>query len=302
MVEEEAMNYWRLVTAGLQHQWVRSFLTTVGIMIAVAAVFILFSTINGLKITVLSELSKMGSNKLIISPGSIGSMNFGGVYFTDSDVDVVERIPGVKMVLPLAATPATAECCGRKAGILLEGADPGKFSKMYEAMGAYLEDGRTLRAGDKYDALVGYSVAHDAFGKKIHAGTSIMINGERFKVVGVLKRTGGPMDTTVYIPMKTFEELTGERGKYIRIIALTANGANMDQIADRIKRALKLHRGKEDFHILTPERMQSMANQILSIIEALLVSIAAIALIVGAVGIMNTMYMSVTERTREIGV
>ncbi len=273
-----------------------------GIVVAVAAVLILFSSISGLKATVLSQLEKMGADKIIVAPGSMGMMNLSGIYFSDADVRAVRSVPGVKLVLPLAAAQASVEYAGKKENLLIGGADPGTFSKMYEALGAYVESGRPLREGDKYAAFVGYLVAHDAFGRKIRAGTSIVINGQRFRVVGVLKRTGGPMDGTIYIPISAFEEITGVRDRYVRIIALTSGGVNVDKIAERVKRVLKARRGQEDFHILTPERMANVANQILSVVEGLLVSIAAIALVVGAVGIMNTMYMSVTERTREIGV
>ncbi len=152
--------------------------------------------------------------------------------------------------------------------------------------------------------MLGNTVAHKIFGKDIVPGKSIEINGIRFRVIAVFRKFGDEADdTSVNIPLSAFKAITGEsKPKYITIMAKVADRSQMKRIADRIKRVLKARRGREDFQVLTPEDLAKTINSILGIITAIVTGIAAIALVVGAVGIMNTMYMSVTERTREIGV
>ncbi|MDN5358864.1 MAG: putative transport system permease protein [Candidatus Diapherotrites archaeon] len=300
------MDYGFLAWRGLRHQPLRSFLTIIAIVVAIAAIFTLVSLILGLQETVRGELSKLGTNRITVIPGTMVGMNLGGDVLTEEDRKAIENTPGVKNVLALQTDHATISAWGEEKGITIFGVDPDAFNKTFQSLlGGYLESGRILDRTDRgrYVALIGYSVAHDLFGKDILPGSTVYINGKPFRVVGVMKKTNSPLDAGAYIPESVFQEITGREREYVRISAELAEGANVDDVVERIKRRLKaLHGGLENFRVITPEQAMERANQILGMVGALLVTIAAISLVIGAVVIMNTMYMSVTERTREIGV
>lgn len=294
-----------LAWKGLRHQPLRSLLTIVAVIIGIAAVFTLISAIQGLDQSVRAEFLKLGTNKINIIPGTIIGTNYGGDYLTEEDVRAVENTPGIRYVLTLQTAQATVEIGQEKATITIFGINPENFSRAFEnILGGYIKEGRVLDRQDKgkYVALIGYAVAEDAFDKKILPGSTIYINGKPFRVIGVMKKTGGPIDAGAYIPKAVFEEITGQSGKYVRIMAETAEGTDPKEVAEKIKHKLKLLHGVENFRVTTSEQTMQRISQVLQMLGAFLVSIGAISLVIGAVGIMNTMYMSVTERIPEIGI
>src|SRR4030042_2705684 len=169
-----------------------------------------------------------------------------------------------------------------------------------------IAEGRYPEAGKK-EIFVGSAVPKDIFpGLKI--GTQATIKGKKFEIVGILKSTGDKQDDSmVALDMEIFKSITGVK-EASAAIAKVAEGFSPDQVAKSIKESLtetrKRQRGEEEakFAVLTNEAMSGIVGSIMGIIQVAVMAFASIAVIVGGIGIMNTMYTSVRERTREIGI
>jgi len=164
-----------------------------------------------------------------------------------------------------------------------------------------------LKRGDGFKVVIGNNLAEDnIFQRDIKVGDKLVINGENFQVVGILGKSGfPPVDNALLIPQDRLKKLLGFEDKLSAIVA-KAKTENINQVADSVARNLRSLRnvdeGKEDFEVETPEHILQGFNTIFTIVQAVLIGIAAISLFVGGIGIMNTMYTSVLERTSEIGV
>jgi len=187
------------------------------------------------------------------------------------------------------------------------GANPSDL-KLLEEINTYVViDGRNLKEGDKYKVVVGNNhVYGDIWSKPMQVGNTINIEGQDFKIIGVLEKIGNPYDDgSLYVTKDVLREILNVGNEESQIMVKTKTGFNPEDVASTIKRKLRQFRGeKEDqetFDVQTSQQLLNTFQSIFAVVQAVLVGIAAISLFVGGIGIMNTMYTAVIERTKEIG-
>ncbi|VVB81480.1 FtsX-like permease family protein [uncultured archaeon] len=166
--------------------------------------------------------------------------------------------------------------------------------------------GRMLKSSDSKKVMVGYDLwAKNVFSKPVAVDGKLLINGVAFQVVGLLDKAG-MNNEAVIMNENDARDLLSEPDKYSMIVAQVSAGSVPSEVGARVARALRRDRGQkegfEDFTVQTSEELIKSVNTILGVVQAIFVGIAAISLLVGGIGIMNTMYTSVLERTHDIGI
>jgi putative ABC transport system permease protein len=305
-------DYFKLAYKSAKQRKVRSWLTMLGIFIGIAAVVALVSLSQGLQTAIGEQFVSLGSDKIIIQGISSGFGPPGTgveVPLTKSDEEIIEKVKGVDNVVGRLVRSVKVESRGQIeysfAASMPE--DNEDIALAIEANNYKIGQGRLLKKGDKYKVLVGHNFAEDFFDKSLLLRDKVLIEDVDFKVVGILKKSGNPQqDETLVIPEAAFREILGIGETYDIIPAKVSAGEDLGVVTERVKKELRKHRdveeGKEDFSIETPESLLATLTTILLIVQGVLVGIAAISLVVGGIGIMNTMYTAVLERTKEIGV
>ena len=295
------------------HRKIRSLLTMVGIFIGIAAVVSLISLGQGLQSAITTQFSTLGTDKIIIqalSPffGPPGQLAVEDI--TERDLEEIKRTSGVEVAAGRVLGSVKVEF-DDKVNILFGASIPLKDEDekrlIEETLTLKASDGRLLKKGDNFKVVIGNNLAEDnIFQRDIKVGDKLIINDENFEVVGILSKSGfPPVDNALLIPQDRLKKLLGFDDELSAIVA-KAKTENINQVADNIARNLRdlrnVDEGKEDFEVETPEHILQGFNTIFSIVQAVLIGIAGISLFVGGIGIMNTMYTSVLERTNEIGV
>ncbi len=293
---------------------VRSMLTVIGIAIGITAVVSLISLGQGLKAAIYNQFEKMGANTITISSsnGELATPMMSVVSknpLTKDDEKVVRSVPGVEAVGAMCFTADRIKVRGTYIGTFVTGVTVNEFDYMFSRKGYKIVSGRKLTKNDKYSVIIGNDLYTGNYpgGKKIHIRDKIIINGKEFRVVGALEKIGDSMDdTSVIIPMDTYRKIYNKPKLDQMIFAHVKDGFNVDSVANSINRELLRYRHEKEnektFDVKTSKGMLQSFNVILNILQAVLIGIASISLLVGGVGIMNTMYTSTLERTHEIGI
>ncbi|MBD3389062.1 MAG: FtsX-like permease family protein [Candidatus Altiarchaeales archaeon] len=300
----------------LSSRGLRSWLTMLGIFVGIAAVVALISLGQGLQNYINEEFEKVGANRIIITPGgggggviAMGSSDLTSAKLRDSDLDTVLDVRGVESGAGLARKTLDVVFKDEAKSVYVFGGDYGKDSLEYLKTVDYMvvEEGRYLSSSDKYKALVGKPLALEGFEHEIKRGDKITIKDIDFEVVGFTKKAGNPPhDNKVVVPVDTLRDLYDMEDELAMISVRVMDGFNVSEVADNVERKLRrshgLKEGDEDFTVQTSQQLLESFNAILGIVQAFLAGIAAISLVVGGLGIMTTMYTSVLERTRQIGI
>lgn len=294
-------DYFILAVNSILHRKLRSWLTIIGIVIGVAAIVALISLSLGLQSTIEEQFEAFGADRILVAAQGFQGPGTSSEGLTDKDSETLEKLGVFETVSSGSARPGEVEFHkeikfpqvfgGRRATELLES-------------GTDLQAGRYVDDGDGFKALIGSNVADGLFDDKIHIRNKIKIADHDFRIIGILEPVGNQQDdSTIYITLDKYREIFNQEGKEIGFISAQVKpGADILSLQKKVERALKRSRDDENFQVVTPDQILDQITQVLGVIQTVLVGIAAISLIVGAVGITNSMYTTVLERTKEIGI
>ncbi|MFB3909489.1 MAG: ABC transporter permease [Candidatus Eisenbacteria bacterium] len=300
----------RYALRALRGHRLRSFLSLLGVAIGVGSVVLLTSLGEGARLYVTGEFASLGSNLLILLPGKTETQGGAPVVntaphdLTLEDVGALERqMPEIVRAAPLVVGSAAASVGDRSRDIMVLGTtdDMREVRKLSVRIGRYFPPGTR----DAPFAVLGAKVQQELFGHRNPLGEKVRIGDTNFRVIGVLAPRGTSIgmdvDETVHIPIETGMRLLNARSLFRVLIELRSAPA-IEPARERAIEILKQrHDGEEDFTTLTQDAVLSTFQKILGMLTAALAGIAAISLSVAGIGIMNVMLVSVSERTREIG-
>jgi putative ABC transport system permease protein len=291
---------------------VRTFLTSLGITIGVLAVVMLIALGLGIKNYIRDQFESLGANLITVLPGSgfggpgggFGPGLAGGARFDEKDIRELKRIPELKYVVPVFFKASRVETNGKKEFAYIRGVN----EDFFKLRNVKVIKGKEFTASDNQSkakvAVIGYTIAEKLFGNPENAlGKTIRFDKQRFQVIGIAEKSGNnEQDLGIIMPYKSTYGTINPDKTFWGINLGVESEKDVETAKKKVKETLLKRYKEDDFSVAEQTEILSTINQIFNILNSVLVAIGSISLLVGGVGIMNIMYASVTERTKEVGI
>ncbi len=293
----------KMALASVMASKMRSFLTMLGIIIGVIALVVLVSLVNGATDSVTDQITSLGSDMLTVSV-----LDDKDQPFKIQDMAEIAADPEIDQVAPYSTASVTMKY-GRDS---INASMVGTTANYETIQGLTLGNGRFLRTADvdnaTYVTVLTYETAEELFGYADVVGEEVVLNGLHFRVVGVLEESDSQMSVlltgySLYVPYTTAARMSGN-SSVRSFYATSSNTETMDFAEDALERILltRFRNDDEAFNVFNQSMIMDAMGQVTGTLTTLLGGIAAISLLVGGIGIMNIMLVSVSERTKEIGI
>jgi putative ABC transport system permease protein len=310
--------YLKLALNILLHSKLRSWLTIIGIVIGVAAVVSIMSLGDSMTMNVESRFADMDLTTITVTPGYSRAQSYmhgppgqsqtgstsSDVELTDKDIMALKLVGNIQYMYGQISGREDVYFLGESASLSIAGVDP----QIWQYVTSFdVESGRLLEPADKFVAVIGSGIAEDIFEQPVGTNMVLTINGRSVRVVGILESEGGSSDRQIIIPIDAAVEVIedAEKDSFDSIVVKVEDVDTVETVAEEIETKLMISRHvtdrDRDFSVSESKSMIENVSQTLGAMNMFLGAIAAVSLVVGAVGIANTMFTSVLEKTKEIG-
>ena len=302
----------RIATRAVFANKVRSLLTMLGVIIGVSAVILLVAIGTGVQKDITGTIEGLGSNLLFVFPGQINTSGGGfggppqqGHPFSNADAKLLQtRLSGADAVVPVASGSGTVKLGNKSGRSTLMGATEQGAQVFSATLGGGRHYNRSEVDASARVVAIGYTIKESLFPSSDPLGQVITINGQRFTVIGWYEKQGGSLsgdqDNQAYLPITTLQNLTGVSDVRIIMIKVT-DATQIDLVRAQVKRVLA-PKYQDNVTVMSQDQTLGILSTVLGTLTYMLAGIAGISLLVGGIGIMNIMLVSVSERTREIGI
>jgi len=296
--------YIKMVLNNFKSRRLRSFLTLLGIVIGIISIILLYSFAQSIQDVVSGQFEKLGSDKIWIAAKAVGfGMPGGAQGLTEDDVETVENVKGVDFAVYYYSDSVPIEVNDVEILTTVQGINTKVAERMYETMDRELGDGRGFYNNEKGNIVVIGGKVEESFDTNLYPNNKISINGKKFRIIGILKETGDRGDDySIQIPIDSMRDITNTNDEISGIMAVVLSGIDVNKVTTNIEKHLERDRGDDNFIVITPAQVQEQAEKTIGVVKLVILAIAAVSIIVGGLGIMNSMYTSVLERTKEIGI